>query len=129
MNNERLFRDALLAALVEHAAHHFEEAAHYAYVNGLQARTLLTNSARTELSLTVTRPRDGAPCGYRIAALPQRGLVLFEQRFGDQIVRREAPLTSISSSAIEGELTEFFVRATALPIGHVAEHYQHQGAA
>jgi hypothetical protein len=129
MNNERIFREALLAALVEHAAHHFEEAAHCAYVNGLQARTLLTNSGRTELCLSLTRPSDGAPCSYRIGALAERGLVLHEKIYGDEVERREASLESIRDSLVEDELAEFFIRATALPLGAMAELPRQQGAA
>lgn len=129
MNNERTFREALLAALVEHAAHHFEEAAHCAYVNGLQARTLLTNGERTELRLSLTRPSDGALCSYRITALSARGQVLHEKVYGDEIERHERSLESIRDDLVEDELAEFFIRATALPLGAMVELPRQQGAA
>ena len=46
MNSHETFRDDVLAALVGCAAHHFEEAAHYAHVNGLKRTPSCTTASR-----------------------------------------------------------------------------------
>ena len=124
MNSEETFRDALLVALVDCAAHHFEDAAHYANANGLQARTQLRNGEHAELRLTLKRPSDGVPCTYRIGGLKERNLVLHEKIYGQEVQRLEAPLESINQTLVETELAAFFIKAAALPLDYVAERHQ-----
>ena len=124
MNSEETFRDSLLVALVDCAAVHFEEAAHYAHANGLQARTQLRNGEQAELRLTLKRPSDGVPCVYRIGALTERNLVLHEKSYGQEVQRLEAPLESINQTLVETELAAFFIKAAALPLDYVAERHQ-----
>ncbi|WP_137973208.1 hypothetical protein [Pseudomonas sp. F(2018)] len=124
MNNQETFRDALLVALVDCAALHFEEAAHYAHANGLEARTQLRNDAHPELRLTLKRPSDSVPCVYRIGALTECNLVLHEKSYGQEVQRLEAPLESINQTLVETELAAFFIKAAALPLDYVAERHQ-----
>ena len=124
MNSHETFRDDVLAALVGCAAHHFEEAAHYAHVNGLEAHTQLHNGAQAELCLTVKRPSDGVPCVYRIGALADRPLVVHEKTYGEEVQRLEAPLESIHQTLVETELAAVFIKAAALPLDYVAERHQ-----
>lgn len=124
MNNEETFAESVLVALVDCAAVHFEEAAHYAHANGLQARTQLRNGEQAELRLTLKRPSDGVPCVYRIGVLAQRNLVLHEKSYGEEVQRLEAPLASINQTLVETELAAFFIKAAALPLDYVAERHQ-----
>jgi hypothetical protein len=124
MNNEETFAESVLVALMDYAAVHFEEAAHYAHANGLQARTQLRNGEQAELRLTLKRPSDGVPCVYRIGVLAQRNLVLHEKSYGEEVQRLEAPLESINQTLVETELAAFFIKAAALPLDYVAERHQ-----
>lgn len=124
MNSEQRFCESVRVALVDCAAVHFEEAAHYAHTNGLQARTQLRSGEQPELRLTLKRPSDGTPCVYRISALAERNLVLHQKSYGEEIQRLEAPLESINQTLVETELAAFFIKAAALPLDYVAERHQ-----
>ena len=121
---EPAFRDALLQALVSCAAQHFEQAADYAHLNGLQASTELRNGEHLELCLTLRRPSDNMPCCYRIRAVPDSRLVLHEKTYGAEVQRLQAAPDSINDTLIETELAAFFIKAAALPLDYVAERHQ-----
>jgi len=121
---EREFRQALVQALVDCAARHFEQAADYAHANGLQAGMQLRNEEQVELRLTLKRPSDGSICCYRIAGVPDCRLVLHEKTYGSEVQSLKAPLDSINHTLVETELAAFFIKAAALPLDYVAERHQ-----
>lgn len=118
-----VFHQQLQSALVDCASVHFEDAAHYARANGLQAHTEFASGARLELRLIVKRPSDSVPCAYRIAGVPGSRTVVHEKSFGREVQRLEAPLESINQTLVETELAAFFIKATALPLSYVAARH------
>lgn len=117
------FKQELQSVLVDCAATHFEDAAHYARANGLQARTEFSTGAQVQLQLIVKRPSDSQPCAYRIAAVPGRPRVIHEKTFGHEVQRLEAGLESVNQTVVETELAAFFIKAAALPLGYVAARH------
>ncbi len=118
------FNEQLQEALVDCASVHFEDAAHYARANGLQAHTeFFSGPQQAELQLVVKRPSDSVPCAYRIAGVPGSRRVVHEKTFGREVQRLEAPLASINQTVVETELAAFFIKATALPLSYVAARH------
>jgi hypothetical protein len=118
------FREALVQALVDCAAQHFEAATDYAHANGLLASMQLRNEDQAELRLTLKRPSDGSTCCYRIAGIPHSHLVLHEKSYGCEVQCLQAPLDSINHTLVETELAAFFIKAAALPLDYVADRHQ-----
>ncbi len=100
---------------------HFEEAVDYARHNGLLAEVTRQGG---ELALRLKRPSDGAPCHYRIVALPGGAQVLHEKCYGAETERLEAAPDSVNQTVVETELASFFIRSAALPLDYIAQRHQ-----